>query len=215
MFLLYYHQSALIFTSQFICPEFNTMLQCQKCGHGKGQCKGKLKCFRCAEEDHEGFDCNNNPNLSNCGKPHMASSTDCQHFIREKEIQKVKSEKTLRGADSLVQRMIHHSKNHMLMSLSMFSIQLKLKQCLPGLKKTENHLGWLVNQKENNVTPSHKTSNSSQRVTTSVKTSIYSAGSTKQANVTSNTSIGQLSKGPPQGHGKLIKDPVQVHNTRP
>jgi hypothetical protein len=41
----------------------------------------------------EGFDCKNNPKCSNCGKPHMASSKDCQHFIREKEIQKIKSEK--------------------------------------------------------------------------------------------------------------------------
>ena len=68
--------------------------------------------------------------------------------------------------------------------------------------------------KEKNVTPSHKTSNSYQTVTTSVKTSISSAGSTKQANVTSTTLKGQLSKGPPQGHGTLIKDPVQVDNTR-
>ena len=66
--------------------------KCQKFGHGKGQCKGKLKCFKCGEEDHEGFDCKNNPKCSNCGQPHMASSKDCQHFIREKEIQKIKSE---------------------------------------------------------------------------------------------------------------------------
>ena len=51
--------------------------KCQKFGHGKGQCKGKLKCFKCSEEDHEGFDCNNNPKCSNCGQPHMASSKDC------------------------------------------------------------------------------------------------------------------------------------------
>ena len=67
--------------------------KCQKFGHGKGQCKGKLKCFKCGEEDHEGFDCKNNPKCSNCGQLRMASSKDCQHFIREKEIQKIKSEK--------------------------------------------------------------------------------------------------------------------------
>jgi hypothetical protein len=44
------------------------------------------------EEDHEGFDCKNNSKCSNCGQPHMASSKYCQHFIREKEIQKIKSD---------------------------------------------------------------------------------------------------------------------------
>ena len=33
--------------------------KCQKFGHGKGQCKGKLKCFKCGEEDHEGSNCGN------------------------------------------------------------------------------------------------------------------------------------------------------------
>ena len=66
--------------------------KCQKFGHGKGQCKGKRRCFKCAEEDHEGFDCNN-PKCSKCGQPHMASSKDCQYFLKEKEIQKIKSER--------------------------------------------------------------------------------------------------------------------------
>jgi hypothetical protein len=34
-----------------------------KFGHGKG----KLKWFKCSDEDHEGFDCNNHPKCSNCG----------------------------------------------------------------------------------------------------------------------------------------------------
>ena len=33
--------------------------KCQKFGHGKGQCKGKLKCFKCGDEDHEGSNCGN------------------------------------------------------------------------------------------------------------------------------------------------------------
>ena len=31
----------------------------------------------------------------NCGQPRMASSKDCQYFLKEKEIQKVKSEKNI------------------------------------------------------------------------------------------------------------------------
>jgi hypothetical protein len=35
---------------------------------------------------------------------------------------------------------------------------------------------------------------------------------TTKNNVNNKASKSQLSKGPPQGHDKLIKDPVQVHN---
>ncbi len=66
-----------------------------KFAHGKGQCKGKLKCFKCSWEDHEGCDCNNNPKCSNCGQPRMASSKNCHYFLQEKEVQKVKSEKNI------------------------------------------------------------------------------------------------------------------------
>ena len=66
-----------------------------------------------------------------------------------------------------------------------------------------------VKQKETIVTPSNKTSSSSQTASTAVKTSI---SSTKQKQVNNKTSKNQLSKGPQQGHGKLIKDSVQVHN---
>ena len=79
-----------------ISPYVPNLIRCIKCqifGHGKGQCNGKLKCFKCSEENHEGFDCNNNAKCFNCGQPHMTSSKDCQYFLKEKEIQKVKSEK--------------------------------------------------------------------------------------------------------------------------
>ena len=105
--------------------------------------------------------------------------------------------------------MIHLHKNRIPVSLSVFSIQLKLKQCLPGLRTPKNQLDLLVNQKKKNVKTSQKTSSSSQTATTSVKTSI---SSTTKNNVNNKASKSQLSKGPPQGHGKLIKDPAQVHN---
>jgi hypothetical protein len=94
-------------------------------------------------------------------------------------------------------------------SLSVFSILLKLKQCLLGLRTPKNQLDLLVNQKKKNIKTSHTTPSSSQTTTTSVKTSISSA--TKN-NVNNKVSKSQRSKGPPQGYGKLIKDPVQVHN---
>jgi hypothetical protein len=48
---------------------------------------------------------------------------------------------TLRRADSSLSRMIHMCKNHMSVSLRVFSIPLKLKQCLPELKTPKNQLG--------------------------------------------------------------------------
>jgi len=77
------------------------------------------------------------------------------------------------------------------------------------IENTEKPTRLTVKPKEKILTPSHKTSSSSQTASTSVKTSI---SSTKQKNVNNKTSNSQLSKGPRQGHGKLIKDPVQVHN---
>ena len=64
---------------------------------------------------------------------------------------------------------------------------------------------------ENTEKPTRLTGkpSSSPTATTSVKTSI---SSTTTNNVNNKASKSQLSKGPPQGHGKLIKDPVQVHN---
>jgi hypothetical protein len=132
----------------------------------------------------------------------MASSKDCQHFIREKEIQKVRSETifhTLRQADSPAQK-------------SYGSVAKRVFNSV----ETQTMFAWIENTEkptrttEKIITPSHKTSNSSQTATTSTKTS--SEDSTKQTNITNKTSKGQLSKGPPQGYGKLIKEPVQVHN---
>jgi hypothetical protein len=77
------------------------------------------------------------------------------------------------------------------------------------IENTEKPTRLTVKPKENILTPSHKTSSFSKTASTSVKTSI---SSTEQKNVNNKTSKSLLSKGPPQGHGKLIKDPVWVHN---
>jgi hypothetical protein len=77
------------------------------------------------------------------------------------------------------------------------------------IENTEKPTRLTGKPKEKNIKTSHTTSSSSQTTTTSVKTSISSA--TKN-NVNNKVSKSQRSKGPPQGYGKLIKDPVQVHN---
>ena len=59
--------------------------KCQKFGNGQGQCKGKIICFKYSEEGHDGYTCGNVHKCANCGESHMASSKDCQFFIKEKK----------------------------------------------------------------------------------------------------------------------------------
>jgi hypothetical protein len=40
--------------------------------------------LKCGEEDHEGFDYDNDPKCSNCGQPHMVSSKDSIFSKRER-----------------------------------------------------------------------------------------------------------------------------------
>jgi hypothetical protein len=74
--------------------------------------------------------------------------------------------------------MTYLCKDHIPVSLSLFSIQLKLKQYLPGLKTQKNQLGCLLKQKKKSNTIIQNNS-SSQTASTSVNTSI---SSTKQTN---------------------------------
>ena len=69
--------------------------KCQKFGHGQGQCKEKIICFKCSEEGHDGYTCENAHKCANCGESHMASSKDCQFFIKEKKIQTIKVERNI------------------------------------------------------------------------------------------------------------------------
>jgi hypothetical protein len=68
--------------------------------------------------------CKNNPKCSNCGQPHMASSKDCQHFIREKEIQKIKSEKNISYPEA--RRFVSAGLPVSRVGFSVFSIQVNI-----------------------------------------------------------------------------------------
>ena len=104
--------------------------------------KDNLNVFMCGED---------NPKCSNCGQPHMASSKDCQHFIREKEIQKIKSEKNSSYPEA--RRFVSAAndsptqKSYASVAKRVFNL-LKLKQCLLGLRTPKNQLDLLVNQKK-------------------------------------------------------------------
>ena len=69
---------------------------CQKFGHSKKWCKNHLHCWKCGEEGHDGSDCaSETVSCLNCKGDHFASSKSCPVWIQEKEIQRVKTEKSL------------------------------------------------------------------------------------------------------------------------
>jgi hypothetical protein len=142
----------------------------------------------------------------------MASSKYCQHFIREKEIQKIKSEKNISYPEA--RRFVSATndsptqKSYASVAKRVFN-SVETQTIFTWIENTEKPTRLTGKPKEKNVKTSHKTSSSSQTATTSVKTSI---SSTTKNNVNNKASKSKLSKGPPQGHGKLFKDPVQVHN---
>ena len=70
--------------------------QCQKFGHSKKWCKNQLACWKCGSEGHDGSDCTSETVCClNCKGDHFASSKSCPVWIQEKEIQRVKTEKSL------------------------------------------------------------------------------------------------------------------------
>ena len=67
----------------------------QQFGHGHTTCKSCDTCFKCGEEGHDGKSCQKSPKCKNCKGDHMASSKQCPIWIKEKEIQKVKTERRI------------------------------------------------------------------------------------------------------------------------
>ena len=68
--------------------------KCQRFGNGKSTCKGCDTCFKCDEEEHDGKSCQKSPKCKNCKGDQMASSQQCPKLVEEKEIQKLKTEKS-------------------------------------------------------------------------------------------------------------------------
>lgn len=65
--------------------------RCQRFGHMTSTCKGRSTCAKCAG-DHEDKDCTTQTKKCvNCSGPHPVFSRDCPVWIREKEVQTVKT----------------------------------------------------------------------------------------------------------------------------
>ena len=73
---------------------------CQKFGHGKQSCRGHAKCYRCSEEGHDGLTCDKPVKCSNCNLDHMSSSKEYPVYLKEREIQKIKIEKSISYLDA-------------------------------------------------------------------------------------------------------------------
>ena len=70
--------------------------QCQEFGHSRKFCKKQLKCRKCGCEGHDGSDCHSETLCCvNCKGEHFSSSKSCPVWTLEKEIQRVKTEKSL------------------------------------------------------------------------------------------------------------------------
>ena len=70
--------------------------QCQEFGHSRKFCKKQLKCWKCGCEGHDGSDCHSETLCCvNCKGEHFSSSKSCPVWTLEKEIQRVKTEKSL------------------------------------------------------------------------------------------------------------------------
>lgn len=69
--------------------------QCQRFGHSKASCRGKVTCARCGATGHESESCSEKPLCVNCNKDHPSYSRTCEKFKLEKEIQTVKTKQNI------------------------------------------------------------------------------------------------------------------------
>ena len=82
----------------WIIPNPHRCFECQRFGHGQhGQttCKGCDTCFKCGEEGHVGKSCPKSRKCRNYKGDNIASSKQCPIWIKEKETQKVKTERRI------------------------------------------------------------------------------------------------------------------------
>ena len=73
--------------------------RCQRFGHTKTNCRGKVVCGRCGEQDHEADSCSAEVlHCANCGTdqtPHSAFDRRCPVYEKEKEIISIKHKRNV------------------------------------------------------------------------------------------------------------------------
>ena len=68
---------------------------CQRFGHSKTSCRGKLTCSRCGIVGHESLDCEAPFRCVNCLQDHPSYSKSCEKWKIEKEIQTVRTKQNI------------------------------------------------------------------------------------------------------------------------
>ncbi|XP_035205691.1 uncharacterized protein LOC118180736 [Stegodyphus dumicola] len=74
--------------------------QCQRFGHTKISCRGKLTCARCSVAGHNSDACTAAPLCINCKGEHAAFSRSCPKWKAEREIQAVKHKRNISYAEA-------------------------------------------------------------------------------------------------------------------
>ena len=70
--------------------------RCQRYGHLKTRCNRPAACPECGEPEHEDpTQCPNAPHCANCKGAHAAYSKVCPHWLKEKQVIKIKTEKNI------------------------------------------------------------------------------------------------------------------------
>jgi hypothetical protein len=69
--------------------------KCQRFGHHQSNCKADVVCPRCSQKGHDGTDCNEQVKCANCKGNHPVYARDCPVWKREKEVQRIKSERNI------------------------------------------------------------------------------------------------------------------------
>ncbi|GBO20251.1 hypothetical protein AVEN_87401-1 [Araneus ventricosus] len=68
---------------------------CQRFGHSKAVCRGRLTCSKCSVIGHSANDCTSDPKCRNCSQAHTADSKLCPQFKTEKKIQELRVRKNI------------------------------------------------------------------------------------------------------------------------
>lgn len=91
-----------IWNARFICePYVRRSVQCYKClryGHSSLQCKGKLRCSKCGQFDHERTSCitiSSEHKCINCNEDHEATDRNCQEKKRQQNINTLMANRNL------------------------------------------------------------------------------------------------------------------------
>ena len=75
-----------------MCPPPLRCFKCQKYGHAERFCKGLRRCARCGG-GHKASECSGaEKKCSNCGEAHRADSRDCQENVKQREIQRIRTQ---------------------------------------------------------------------------------------------------------------------------